>query len=116
MKFAKVVFWIAGGVGVPAAIAMYFNSGPYYYYGSLAGLVAWQPAFFLIATDPRRFRPMMIPSMIEKLLWVATLTFLHFRGQLNAAELSTGIPLHALLGALFIVAFIKTPRAELEQS
>jgi hypothetical protein len=28
--------------------------------------LAWQIAFFVIATDPARYRPLMIPSVFEK--------------------------------------------------
>ncbi len=115
MKFTKIVFSIAGTLGVIALIPMYLASGSYRYYGSLAGLVAWQVAFFMIAWDPKRFRPMMIPAVIEKLLWVLTLIFLYLQGRLNSVELAGATIPHGVLGALFIGAFFKTPRASLRE-
>ncbi len=109
MKFATIVFAAAGAVGLLAMISMYLAAGSYRYYGSLGGLVAWQLAFFLIASDPARFRMMMIPAMVEKLLWVGTLVAMYFRGHLTSAEVLGGTIPHGVLGALFVAAFFKTP-------
>jgi len=110
MKFARVVFAVAGTVGLLAMIPMYLAEESYRYYASLGGLVAWQFAFFLIALDPQRFRMMMLPATMEKLLWVATMLFMWFRGHLTDAEvLGSTIP-HGILGGLFVAAFFKTHR------
>ena len=109
MKFARVVFAVAGIVGLLAMVPMYLAEGSYRYYGSLGGLVAWQIAFLVIASDPQRFRAMMMPATMEKLLWVTTLIVFYSRGHLTSAEvLGSTIP-HAILGALFVAAFFKTP-------
>jgi hypothetical protein len=110
MKFAKIVFSTAGALGILAMIPMYLASGSYRYYGSLGGLVAWQFAFFVIATDPRRYRPMMIPALMEKLLWVLTLITVYLQGRMTAAEVAGGTIPHGLLGVLFVIAFFKTQR------
>src|SRR5437016_4272675 len=109
MKFARVVFAIGGALGIAATIGLYFTPGSFVYYGLIAAIWAWQVAFFLIAWDPKRFRPMMIPSVIEKLVWVVTLTTLHFRGQVTTEELARNAIPHGLLGVLFVIAFFKTP-------
>jgi hypothetical protein len=70
MKFARVVFPIAGVLGLLAMIPMYLAPGSYRYYGSLGGVLAWQFAFFVIAADPIRYRWMMIPALMEELFWV----------------------------------------------
>ena len=110
MKFAKIVFSIAGALGILAMIPMYLAAGSHRYYGSLGGLVAWQFAFFLIATDPKRYRPMMIPALMEKLLWVLTLIVLYLQGRMTSGEVAGATVPHGLLGVLFVVAFFKTPR------
>ena len=66
--------------------------------------MAWQFAFFVIATNPARFRPMMILSVIEKLGYIATVAVLHLQGQLSRSQLITSSP-DALLGVLFLIAF-----------
>ena len=110
MKFAKIVFSIAGALGILAMVPMYLAPGSYRYYGSLGGLVAWQFAFFMIATDPKRYRLMMIPALMEKLLWVLTLIALYIQGRITSGEVAGGTIPHGLLGLLFVVAFFKTPR------
>ena len=108
MQFARVVFSVAGLVGLLALIPMYIADGSYRYYGSLGGLVAWQVAFFVIAYDPARYRIMMVPATMEKLLWVATLVVLYFRGDLAAREVIGATIPHGILGALFVASFLKT--------
>jgi hypothetical protein len=108
MTFAKVVFWIAGGLGVPAAISMYFNPGPYYYYGSIGPIIAWQIVFMLIATNPAKFRVIMIPAMLEKLIWIGTIVYFHLHGQVTAKELTANLLTHGVLGTLFVIAFFRT--------
>ena len=66
--------------------------------------MAWQFAFFAIAMNPVRFRPMMIPSVIEKLGYVMTVVVLRLQGRLSPAQLTTSAP-DTLLGALFLIAF-----------
>ncbi|HUE04867.1 MAG TPA: hypothetical protein VMR62_35270 [Bryobacteraceae bacterium] len=121
MKFAKVVFWTAGAVGIVLLAPLYFIfdqvgrqnpppiTHPQFYYG-FAGLgLVWQIAFFVIATDPRRFRPMMIPAILEKLSYVAALLVLYLKDRITPVEAATGVP-DALLLVLFIAAYAKTRR------
>ena len=39
---------------------------PEFFYGFLGVAVAWQAAFLVIARDPVRFRPLMVPAVLEK--------------------------------------------------
>jgi len=39
---------------------------PGFFYGFVGIGLAWQVAFIIIATDPVRFRPLMIPCILEK--------------------------------------------------
>jgi len=112
MKFAKIVFGIAGALGLFASAGLYFQPGSYVYYGLIAVVLSWQVVFFLIAWDPQRYRPMMIPAMLEKLIWVATLAYLHLRGQVTASQLAWGVIPHGLLGVLFVFAYLMTPKRE----
>jgi hypothetical protein len=73
-----VVFRLAGVYGIVVLIPMYFlfdQPGgtyeppipyPQAYHGFLSVAMAWQVAFLVIASDPVRFRPMMIPTVLEK--------------------------------------------------
>ena len=85
MKFAKIVFWIAGIWGVLMLTPLYFIfdmigrndpppiTHPAFYYGFVSVGLAFQVVFIVIARDPVRLRPMMIPSMLEKFGYGATL-------------------------------------------
>ncbi len=122
MKFAKIVFWSAGAWGVLALTPLYFMfdmisrqdpppiTHPQFYYGFAGVTMAWQFAFFVIATDPARFRPMMIPSMLEKLGYVIAVIVLYLQRRMSPVQLMTGVR-GTLLGLLFVIAFFKTRRS-----
>src|SRR5260370_35551847 len=75
MKFEQVVFWIAGIWGVLIIAPMYFIfdligrqgpppiTHPAFFYGFVGLALAWQFAFLFIATDPARYRPLLLPSL-----------------------------------------------------
>lgn len=119
MKFAKMVFWIAGAYGIVALAPLYFLfetlglqyppaiTHPQFYYGFVGVALAWQIAFFVIATDPVRFRPIMIPSALEKISYAGAILLLSRQGRIAPAMAVTGVP-DALLAVLFLVAFFKT--------
>jgi hypothetical protein len=119
MKFAKVIFWIAAIWGVLILTPLYFIfdligrqdpppiTHPAFYYGFLSAGLAWQIAFFVIAKDPIRLRPLMIPSVIEKFGYGASLTVLYMQHRLHPQDLAFGA-IDILLGFLFIAAFLKT--------
>jgi hypothetical protein len=118
MKFARIVFWIAGIWGVVVLTPLYFMfdaigrqdppaiTHPGFYYGFASVGLAWQFAFFVIARDPARFRLMMIPSMLEKFGYGATLLALYLQHRLHASDLVfAGVDV--LLGVLFLAAFFR---------
>jgi len=106
MIFARVVFWVAGAFGIFALVPLYRAPGNATYYGLLATLVAWQAAFFVIGWNPRQYRALMIPAVLEKVLWMITLAVLSSRGQVTRVQLVSNASTHGLLGILFIIAFI----------
>jgi hypothetical protein len=119
MKFAKVTFLIAGIWGVLSLSPLYFLfdvigrqdpppiTHPGFYYGFASVGLAFQIAFFVIARDPVRLRPMMIPSVIEKLGGGATFLVLYLQRRLTPGDLGLGC-IDLLFGALFIAAYFKT--------
>ena len=119
MKFAKVVFWLASvwGVLVLTPLLFIFDSigrndpppvtHPGFYYGFVTVALAFQFVFIVIATDPVRFRPMMIPSMFEKVSYATAVVVLCLQQRMHTADLVfAGADL--LLGVLFFIAFLKT--------
>jgi hypothetical protein len=119
MKFAKVVFWIAAIWGVLVLTPLYFIfdtigrqdpppiTHPAFYYGFVSIGLAFQLVFVVIASDPVRFRAMMIPSVLEKFGYGATLLVLFLQNRLHPQDLALGC-VDVLFGILFLVAFFKT--------
>jgi hypothetical protein len=112
MKFARWVFWVAGALDLVAVVPLYRMPGSATYYGMIGTLIAWQAAFFVIGWNPKRFRLLMIPAVLEKALWMLTLVVLYTKGQTDWRNIVVNAATHGLLGALFIVAFVRTPRTE----
>jgi hypothetical protein len=121
MKFAQWVFSIAGIWGIVVLTPLYFRfdalgratpppiTHPEFYYGFLAVALVWQLAFLLIATDPVRFRPLMIVAILEKFTYVASIGMLYARGRVGAGDFTLGAAADFVLGSLFVAAFLATP-------
>jgi len=97
MKFSKIVFWAAGIWGGLI--------------GFLGVALAWQFAFMVIGSDPIRFRLMMLPAMAEKFIHVGGMTVLYLRGRMTAQQLAFNSG-DLVLGLLFVIAFVKTAKAD----
>lgn len=119
MKFAKVVFWVAGILGVLVLTPLYFMfdligqkdppaiTHPGFYYGFVGLGLAWQIAFMVIARDPVRLRPMMIPSVLEKFSYGIAVVLLVMQGRMHRSDLVFA-GTDTLLGVLFVAAYMRT--------
>jgi hypothetical protein len=119
MTFARWVFRIAGIYGLVALLPLYFLESrigrdqppaithPEYFYGFVGVAVAWQVAFLVIARDPARYRPLMIPAILEKATFVLAVGALAARegvpGPIVAGALGD-----LTLGVLFAAAYVRT--------
>jgi hypothetical protein len=122
MKFSKIVFWIAGVLGLLVITPLYFMfdlighqdpppiTHPGFFYGFVGCALAWQVAFCFIATNPVRYRPLMIPSILEKAAYAVAVITLVLQHRMHPSDLVFGCT-DALLGILFVIAYFKTPRA-----
>lgn len=122
MKFAKIVFWTAAIWGMLVLTPLFFIfdsigrndpppvTHPGFYYGFATVALVFQFVFLVIATDPVRFRPMMIPAVFEKISYVTVLVVLYLQQRVHATDLVFA-GTDFLLGLLFIAAFFKTPVA-----
>jgi hypothetical protein len=120
MKFAKTVFWIAGIWGVLVLTPLYFMfnligvkdpppiTHPGFYYGFVGASLTWQIAFFIIATDPVRFRPIIPAAVVEKFAYAGAMIALHLQGRVHPSDLTFAFA-DLLFGILFIAAFLKVP-------
>lgn len=118
MRFARAVFTGAGIWGLLILTPLYFAfdfvgreypppiTHPDLYYGFIGLAIAWQFGFLVIGRDPVRFRPMMIPAVVEKFIFVASQSALYMQGRIVAGQLAVAGP-DLILGILFIVSFFK---------
>jgi hypothetical protein len=119
MRFARIVFGIAGIWGVLTLTPLYFMfeiisrndpppiTHPGFFYGFVGVSLVWQIAFFFIAGDPARYRPLMIPAVLEKLGYGVPVVVLVLQERMHPSDLVfAGTDL--LLGILFVVAYLKT--------
>ena len=119
MKFAKFVFWIAGIWGLVIITPLYFMfhligqkdpppiTHPGFFYGFVGCALAWQVAFCFIATDPARYRPLMLPSILEKATYAVAVVVLVSQGRTRPSDLVFA-GTDSLLGILFVIAYFKT--------
>jgi len=122
VKFAKAVFFIAAIWGVLLLAPLYFIfdligqqdppaiTHPGFYYGFVGIALAWQIAFFIIARDPVRFRPIMIPSILEKLGYGGAMVALYLQCRAHPQDLAFGV-IDLLFAALFAAAYRSVGRA-----
>ncbi|HEY2345358.1 MAG TPA: hypothetical protein VGH80_05665 [Xanthomonadaceae bacterium] len=120
MQFAKRLFAIAAIYGIVGLVPQYFLEAkngsdyppainhPEYYYGFIGVALAWQVMFWLIARDPVRYRPAMIPGALEKIGFGAAAIALHLQGRAPAPMLAFGC-VDLVFAMLFLIAFAKTP-------
>ena len=121
MKFSKVVFWVAAIWGFLVITPLYFMfdligakdppaiTHPGFYYGFVGAALAWQIAFAFIATNPVRFRPLIIPSIVEKFTYGIAIAVLVLQRRTHSSDLLFGV-VDLTLGVLFIAAYFFTPK------
>lgn len=122
MIFARRVFLIAGIYGLIVLLPQYLleeKTGrdfppsithPEYYYGFIGVGIAWQIAFLILAADPLRYRPMMIPAIVEKASFGFAAIMLYLHGRL-AVPMLAAASIDLALGVLFLIAFVRTSPA-----
>jgi hypothetical protein len=123
MRFAKVVFWMAAIWGFLVLTPLYFMfdmigqkdpppiTHPAFFYGFVGAGLAWQIAFVITARDPVRFRPLMIPSVVEKFSYAIAGAVLVSQGRMSKQDLLF-VAADAVLGVLFIAAWVTTAKLE----
>jgi len=119
MKFAKIVFYSAfiWGILIVTPLLFIFDvigrqdppaiTHPGFYYGFASVALAFQFVFLVIARDPIRFRLMMIPSILEKFGYTVSFLILYLQRRVHYQDLCFAI-IDAVLGILFVLAFIQT--------
>ena len=119
MRFARLTFIGAGIWGIAVLTPLYWlfdltgrsysspTDYPHFFYGFLSVAMAWQIAFLVIGSNPARYRPLMIPGMLEKLGHVGGVAVLYGNARISVADAQAAIP-DLLLAILFMIAFATT--------
>jgi hypothetical protein len=120
MRFAKIVFRIAGIWGFVMITPLYFMfdlisrndpppiTHPAFFYGFAGVALVWQLAFLFIAADPVRYRPLMIPAIFEKLVYSIPVIILVLQNRMHSSDLVFAAT-DLSLGVLFVIAYLRTP-------
>jgi hypothetical protein len=86
MRIARWIFAVAGIYGLLVLLPLFFMESrinrdqpppithPDHFYGFVSVAVAFQFVFLVIASDPRRYRPLMLVSVVEKWPYAALVT------------------------------------------
>jgi hypothetical protein len=118
MRFARRVFIGAAIWGLAVLTPLYFTfdlvgreypppiTHPDLYYAFIGLGIAWQIGFLVIGSDPARFRPMMIPAVVEKFIFVLSQAALYVQGRVGMGQFAVAWP-DLILGVLFIISFFK---------
>jgi hypothetical protein len=116
MKFARRVLIIAGIYGLAVVIPAYFLEGrvgrdfpppishPEYYYGFLGVTLAWQVLFLFMASDPVRYRLLLIPAVLEKVSFGAAAIALLAQHRIPPPTFAFAV-VDWILAGLFIASF-----------
>ncbi len=116
MKFSRWLFRIAGIYGLLVLVPHYFmeehisqdHPPPIghaeFFYGFLGVAIAWQVGFLVIAHHPQRFRPMILPAVLEKFSFAAAAIVLFCQQRLAPPMFAAGM-IDLVLGVLFLVAW-----------
>ena len=119
MKFAKIIFLAAGAWGFLILLPLYFMADRIgqqdppalthreFYYGFIGVALAFQLVFLIIATDPVRFRPLMLAGIVEKFAFVIPTFYLYWQGRV-AGSIVVGAALDLMWGVLFVASYFKT--------
>src|SRR5258708_3792673 len=95
MRFAKAVFLLAGVSGVLLVAPVYFLeqwagtfapppvNHPEYFYGFVGVVLVFQLLYLLIASDPIRFRPVMLFGALGKGSFAIAIAALYWSGRVS---------------------------------
>jgi hypothetical protein len=121
IKFAKRLFLAAGIYGFAVLFPLVFLENhigqsapppithPEFYYGFIWVTLAWQVVYVMMARDPVRFRPMLVPAILGKTAFATSVIVLYAQKRL-AGEHVILPTIDLVLAALFIWAYFGLAR------
>ena len=120
MNFSRRIFLFASIWGALIIIPLYFLeqtineqqpppiTHPEYYYGFAGVTLVWQILYFLISTNPIKYRTIMLLAILAKLSYGLAVPLLFVAGRVQNVVLVTSLP-DLVWVMLFIIAYRKTP-------
>ena len=121
MKFARLTFLVAGIYGLIVMLPQYFLEAktgrdfppaithPEFFYGFIGITVAWQLLFLVMSRDPLRYRPAIIPAVVEKASFSIAAVVLFLQQRLSPVAL-VPVSIDIILGILFIASYVTLRR------
>ena len=119
MKFAKYTFLISGIYGLIVLLPQLFLENrigvdqppaithPEFFYGFVWVAVAFQFVFLTIASDPVRYRTLMLVSLVEKFPFLITVIVLYMQGRVGWQMLAAG-SIDGFWGVMFLISYFRT--------
>lgn len=119
MKFAKYTFLVSGVYGLIVLLPQLFLENkigvdqppaithPEFFYGFVWVAVAFQFIFLTIASDPVRYRALMLVSLIEKFPFLITVIILYMQGRVGWQMLAAG-SIDGFWGVMFLISYFWT--------
>jgi hypothetical protein len=116
MRFSQRLFFVAAIYGVAILLPMYFLEGyiersdppaithPEYFYGFIGAALAWQLVYLVIASDPARYRPMILVGIFAKLNFGAAVWLLVALGR-TSLTVGLGAAGDLVFAGLFAYAY-----------
>lgn len=124
MKFARYTFLIAAIYGLIVLLPQYFLENrigieqppaithPEFFYGFISVAVAFQLVFLIIASDPLKYRVLMLVALVEKFPFTIATAILYSQGRIGWQMLAAG-SIDGLLGTLFLISYLLTRRSRM---
>jgi hypothetical protein len=123
VKFARIVYGTAAAYGFVVLVPLYFLIGKIghdtpppithaeFYFGFVGLALLWQVVFCMIAADPLRYRPIMLVTIFEKIVFAVPVLALVSLGRLPGRSIWPA-PVDLFLGLLFRAAYVRTRALE----
>src|SRR4029079_15401776 len=122
MKFARYTFLISGIYGLLVVLPQFFLESrigqeqppaithPEFFYGFVCVTVAFQFVFLVIASDPARYRPLMLVSLVEKFPFVIAVAILYLQSRVGWQMVAAAF-IDGSWGVMFLISYLKTSSA-----
>jgi hypothetical protein len=122
MRFARWMFLIAGIYGILVLVPGLFMeqqageasppaiAHPEFYYGFFGSALVWQFMFLLIASNPQRWRPLMLIAVLEKAAFFLPCLALYLAGRMDTGQIFMGGMIDGVLMVLFALAWLVSGR------